>query len=342
LRAIDSGIKADEKLQQYTGTISFSQISRVNGERKSGLFKSVFDEVFLRLSKEDSGRELPAGWGRLKILDSTLVRLSLSMFSWAKYQKTTAGLKIHTEYDLLLDCPDKIVVSEGIVHDKKKMDEFVTKSGVTYIFDRAYLDYELYDSYCEKGIFFVTRLKSNAVFEVVEERKVRDGGKVLADKTVILGGGDKRMNHKLRIIQVVDSSNGELFYILTNRFDLTAEEIAEIYRLRWSIEIFFKWIKQHLKIKHFYGQNLNAVLIQIYSALILYCLLKIIHLMHCKKFNFLDMVRLIADNPWNTIASLIQLLTPSKTSAGRKRKDSDAFTQDDEFFKEFNSGNNLF
>ena len=111
------------------------------------------------------------------------------------------------------------------------------------------------------------------------------------------------MQHSVRIIQVIDSSNGDIFNIVTNRFDLTAEEIAQIYRLRWTIEIFFKWIKQHLKIKKFFGTSFNAVLNQVYSALILFCLLKLMHILVGIKYDFLKIARLIAGGLWNSLFS---------------------------------------
>ena len=127
------------------------------------------------------------------------------------------------------------------------------------------------------------------------------------------------MQHSLRVVEVIDSSTGEPFYIATNRFDLTGEEIAEIYRLRWQIELFFKWIKQHLKIKKFYGTSFNAVLNQIYTALILFCLLKLMHILVGTNHKFLQMVRLIAGGLWNTIAYLKESLSTVKPP-GHKRK----------------------
>lgn len=124
----------------------------------------------------------------------------------------------------------------------------------------------------------------------------------------------------MRIIQVIDSSNGELFYIVTNYFDLTAEEIAQIYRLRWNIETFFKWIKQHLKIKKLFGTSFNAVLNQIYSALILFCLLKLMRILVGTQHDFLKMVRFIASGPWNTVSLLQEDLAPKRSPPVLKRK----------------------
>ena len=319
LRAIESGILADQKLQKYTGTISFSQISRVNSNRETELFRRAFEEVFVKLNQQNGLRNIPLNYGKLRALDSTAVQLCLKLFPWATYRTNTGAVKIHTLYDIVSGCPEGIVLTKGLVHDKTKMSDFVVEPGATYVFDRAYLDHEEFDRCCDNGIFFVTRLKKNAVFEVLKENPVREKSPILSDKTVILGSANARMTNKVRLIQVIDSSNGEVFYIATNRFDLTAEEIADIYRLRWSIETFFKWIKQHLVIKKFYSTSFNGILIQIYCALILYCLLKLIHILHCAKFNFLKMYRLIANGLFNTLDYLIQCLTPTRPPPERKR-----------------------
>jgi hypothetical protein len=316
------GILSNEDLQQYTGTISYSQISRVNASRDVELFSSTFKAVSGKLIGMSGFGEIPKEYGILKAVDSTLVRLCLSMYPWAKYRSSTGGIKIHTLYDIMSSCPESIIVTEGLTHDKTKMADLINQPGVTYLFDRAYLDHKEFDRYCDEGILFISRLKKNAVFEVIESRPVKEGSNVLEDITVILGGDRARMKNPVRLIKVVDSSNGEEFYIVSNRFDLTAEEIAEIYRLRWQIELFFKWIKQNLKIKHFYGKSLNAILIQIYTALILYCILKIIHLRHCRKFGFLAMVRLLANSLFITLDYLIKCLTPTKPSTKPKRNPS--------------------
>jgi len=336
LEDIEIGIKSDMKLQEHTGTISDSQLSRVNSQRDPEVFKAVFDAMVRELGKHDGIRLIPGQYGILKVLDSTLVRLCTSLFPWANYRSTTAGVKIHTLYNLLLDAPEMIVLTEGALHDKKMMPEIITESGVTYIFDRAYLDHNLWDNYCENEIFFVSRLKDNAIFEVVGENFVADGSNVLSDKIVILGCNSKKMRFPVRLAEVIDSSNGEVFYIVTNRFDLTADEIADIYRLRWSIECFFKWIKQHLKIKKFYGTSFNAILNQIYSAMILYCLLKLFHILYCKKSDFLSMVRAIAYAPWYTLAELMLVLIPAKKQKRSKHKRFNWKEEYKDIIKEYN------
>ncbi|HOV27770.1 MAG TPA: IS4 family transposase [Pseudobacteroides sp.] len=191
----------------------------------------IFEATLAKLKKHHGVRIIPGSWGVLKALDSTIVRLSVTLFPWADYRDKTAAVKVHTLYDVLLGCPENIVMTEGIIHDKEKLKTFVTEPGITYLFDRAYIDYKEYDRYCKEGIFFISRLKKNAIINILNENFIPKGSTVLSDKEVILGCQSTQMQHSVRIIQVVDSSNGELFHIVTNRFDLTAEEIAQIYRL---------------------------------------------------------------------------------------------------------------
>lgn len=229
LRDIITGIEADNLLQQHTGTISYSQLCRKNSDREPEVFKRIFEASLAELKKHHGIRSIPGSWGTLKALDSSLIRLCISLFPWAKYRDTKAAVKVHVLYDILVGYPENIIVTEGILHDKDKMASFITKPSITYIFDRGYNDYKEYDKYCKEGIFFITRLKKNAVIEVVSENTVFKGGPVLCDKEVILGSFYTKMQHSLRIVEVVDSSTGEPFYIATNRFDLSAEELAEIY-----------------------------------------------------------------------------------------------------------------
>lgn len=319
LRHITADMEADESLQQYTGTISPSQLSRKNSERDPQIFQMIFEAVLAKLKRHHGIRVIPGSWGTLKVLDSTVVKLCLSLFPWATFRKTKAAVKMHTLYDISGGYPEGIQMTEGIIHDKNKMSSFLIVPGITYLIDRGYLDYQEYGRCCREDIFFITRLKKNAVMEVVSESAILEESPVLSDKEVILGGFYTRMQHSLRAVEVIDSSTGEPFFILTNRFDLMAEEIAEIYRLRWQIELFFKWIKQHLKIKKFYGTSYNAVLNQLYAALILFFLLKLMHILVGSKHDFLRLVRLIACGLWNTLDSLKDTLSMVKPP-GLKQK----------------------
>jgi len=154
----------------------------------------------------------------------------------------------------------------------------VEEDGALNVFDRAYVDYKKFDRYCENGTRFVTRLKKNALREVVEEIPVGPNTPIKRCQIVYLGKPTSyKMKHKLRLIETEDSE-GKSVVILTNDFELSPEEIGAIYRSRWQIELFFKWIKQHLKVKHFHGKSEQAVENQIFIALISYCLLKLMEL----------------------------------------------------------------
>ena len=319
LRDITSGIDADPNLKEYTGTISYSQISRKNSDRDPGVFEQMFRAVVSQVAQRQGIRDIPSTWGDLKILDATLIRVCLSLFPWAYYRQAVGAVKMHSLIDLVNGCPEKIVVTDGKVHDREKMNSFVTREDITYIFDRGYTDYEEYDRLCMEDIFFISRLKKNALMEVVSENQILRDSNVLLDKEVFLGGFYTRMKNPVRIIKVMDTTKGEAFFIVTNRFDLSAEEIAQIYRLRWRIELFFKWIKQHLKIKRFFGTSFNAVLNQIYAALILYCVLKLLHIQLGLGYNFLEIVRFIAGGLWNPFILLKETLKPTGKKATRRR-----------------------
>lgn len=320
LRDITTDIESDENLQKHTGTISFSQLSRKNSERDPQVFQMIFYAVLAKLNKHHGIRVIPGSWGILKALDATTMDLCLSLFPWAKFRKTKAAIKMHTLLDISGGYPEEIQITEGILHEKNTMSTFLTVPGITYLIDRGYVDYLEYDRCCKDGIFFITRLKKNAVMEVVNENAISSKSSVLSDKEVLLGGLNKRMQHTLRAVEVIDSSSSEHFFILTNRFDLTAEEIAEIYRLRWQIEIFFKWIKQHLKIKKFYGTSYNAVSNQLYSALILFFLLKLMHILVGTKFDFLKLVRLIANGLWNSLSNLKKILCKQRPPGNKQNR----------------------
>ena len=201
------------------------------------------------------------------------------------------------------------------------MDVLIDESDATYLMDRGYLDYRKYDDYCQRGIHFASRLKNNAAVEEVEERPTPEEAKIKRDVKVILGKGNKRMKHALRMIETTDS-HGRPVRIITNRFDLTAEELGEMYRSRWQIEIFFRWVKQNLKFTRFYGEDENAVMNQIWVCLIAYCLLLLMKLETATKFSLTELMVLLKklmNKPWKSLLDALNW-KPSRTSKGRQKK----------------------
>jgi len=197
------------------------------------------------------------------------------------------------------------------------------------VFDRGYIDYKKFDNYCEKGIRFVTRLKGNAVIEVVAELPVDPDGPIKKHQIVYLGKeGINMMKNPLRLVETEDTQ-GNPVIIITNDLKLKAEEIGTIYRYRWQIELFFKWIKQHLRVKHFYGTSEQAVKNQIFIALITYCLLLLLKLKVGYKGPLLTITRLIHTCLCDTFTSFVQKLyrKPKRRSKGRRRLNQEAIYQ---------------
>src|SRR5690625_3803837 len=170
-----------------------------------------------------------------------------------------------------LSYPDQAVITNAIKHDRGQLEVLIDDKACMYVFDRGYLDYERFDRMTDDGYFFVSRLRKNAVVRVLETFQLSSASNILSDEMVVVGTAQNRSENVFRRLKLLDSKGNELI-LLTNRFDLDADEIADIYKARWAIELFFKWMKQHLSIKRFYGHSEQAVHNQVYIAMIVYCL----------------------------------------------------------------------
>lgn len=215
--------------------------------------------------------------GRVFAIDATVIDLCLSVFWWANFKSTKAAVKLHTVLDLKTSIPEFVLITEGDVHDVNALDFFEIEKGSYYVMDKAYIDYmRLYRIHTEKA-FFVTRAKSNLDAKIVASREVMNSTGVLSDQSIVLTGqrSSKRYPAKLRLIKYYDAESEKFFFFLTNNFLLNALTIAELYKNRWFIELFFKWIKQHLKIKSFWGHSENAVKTQVWIAIATYVIVAI-------------------------------------------------------------------
>lgn len=215
--------------------------------------------------------------GRVFAIDATVIDLCLAVFWWASFRSTKAAVKLHTVLDLKTSIPEFILVTEGDVHDVKALDSFEIEKGSYYVMDKAYVDFKrLYRIHSERA-YFVVRAKTNLDANIVASRDVKKDTGILSDQTIVLAGqaSSKRYPEKLRLIQYYDAETGKLFFFLTNNFKLGALTVAKLYKNRWYIELFFKWIKQHLKIKSFWGQSENAVKTQIWIAIATYVIVAI-------------------------------------------------------------------
>ncbi len=259
---------------------SRSNFANANEKRNGKIFED-FAYYLIEQAKQSSITDIDFKLsidGNVYAFDSTTIDLCLSVFWWAEFRKTKGGVKLHTLYDIKTSIPCFIHISKASLHDVNTLDILTYESGGYYIFDKAYIDYVRLFRIHQSSAYFVTRAKTNFKFQRIYSRKANKLNGILLDQTVKLTGYyvSKSYPEKLRRIKYYDEQTGKKLEFITNNFELTAQEIAQLYKYRWKVELFFKWIKQHLKIKTFWGTSLNAVKIQIYSAVITYCLVALI------------------------------------------------------------------
>jgi hypothetical protein len=211
-------------------------------------------------------------------LDSSTIDLCLSLFPWAKFRKNKGAVKMHTQIDLRGSIPTFIEITDGKVHDVNILDLLILEPGAFYIMDRAYLDFERLHHMHQCLTYFVVREKRNFDYRRLYSNKVDKSKGFKCDQIIMLTGfyTSKKYPEKLRRIKYYDKSRDKTLVFITNNFVYDAEIIAQLYKERWKVELFFKWIKQHLKIKKFFGTSLNAVFTQIWIAVSIYLLVAII------------------------------------------------------------------
>jgi len=211
-------------------------------------------------------------------LDSTTIDLCLSVFPWAHFRKTKAAVKLHTLIDLKGNIPTFIHISDGKLHDVNILDELPIEAGSIYVMDRGYVDFERLHRITRSLAFFVTRAKSTFSFERIYSHTVDKSTGLICDQTIklLVPATAKKYPDKLRRIKYRDPDTGKVLVFLTNHFELPAKTIADLYKQRWQVELFFKWIKQNLRIKTFYGTSENAVKTQIWIAVSVYLMVAII------------------------------------------------------------------
>ena len=217
--------------------------------------------------------------GRFYAVDSTTIDLCMSVFRWAEFRRTKSGVKIHTQVDIVTEIPVFYRITNANVHDVNAMDWLTYEPLACYVFDRGYFDLARLFAIERSGAFFIIREKSRTAYEIVDGEDLLDGfDNVLRDQTVRFTGKRNRENYPYAIRRIVYYAEDlhRTFTYYTNNFYLKAKDIAMLYRYRWQVELFFRWIKQHLRVKTFWGENENAVRIQIHVAIITYCLVAII------------------------------------------------------------------
>ncbi len=207
--------------------------------------------------------------GKIYLLDASLIELTLSLFPWAKYQKTKGAAKLHVGLDADGYLPAFVDLTDGKEHEINHARELDLPRGSYLVFDRGYTDYTWYQDLTEDGVFFVTRLKSNAIVTPGKKRRGRKSPGVIKDREIRLG----KLPETFRLVTYRDEETDILYQFVTNALEIPAQTVADLYKARWQIELFFKWIKQNLKVKSFLGTSLNAVKTQLWIALCAYLVL---------------------------------------------------------------------
>lgn len=282
LRDIECCLRAMQEKLYHMGIrakVSRSTLAYANENRDWRIYcdfaQILIHEARQLYADEDFGLELEE---TVYALDSSTIDLCLSMFPWAHFRKTKSAIKLHTLLDLRGSIPSFIAITDGKVHDVNILDVLIPEPGAIYIMDKAYLDFERLYILHQCSAFFITRAKTNTGLKRLYSHPVDKSTGVIYDQIVVLTGfyAKKAYPEKLRRIKFFDSETGKKLVFLTNQFSFPAEIIAALYRYRWQVELFFKWIKQHLRIKAFYGTSENAVKTQIWIAISVYVLVAII------------------------------------------------------------------
>lgn len=281
LQGICLCLKAHKKKLYHLGikqNVAVSTLSRANEKRDWRIFADFADYLISLVRPLYSGRDIPKVDidNEVFALDSTSISVSINLCVWAQGKYSRGAVKMHALLNLRGSIPEFILVTDGKYHDSNALDMIIPQPGAIYLMDKAYLDLEALFRINQAGAFFVTRAKSSLRYEIVEQNFNidRDTG-LRTDRTIrlVVPRSRKLYPEKLRLVEFYDSQNDELIVFLTNNFEVTPLEVANLYKNRWQIEVFFKWIKQNLVIKRLWGYSPNAVRIHVWIAICTYLII---------------------------------------------------------------------
>jgi hypothetical protein len=283
---------------------SRATLARVNEKQPAALYEAIFHKLLKRCRQFAPGHRFKFN-GKLYLLDATVIDLCLSVFPWAKFRKAKGAIKLHLGLDGDGYLPEFVNLTEGNSHENNWAKALKLPCGSMAVFDMGFTDYSWYQTLMENGIFFVTRLKCNARIKYFYKRRGRKASGITIDQTILLGN----ITQPLRMVACRDPETGKEYRFVTNADHLDAKTIADLYKERWQIELFFKWIKQNLKIKTFLGTSRNAVLTQIWIALCVYLLLAFLKFKAKLGISMQQMLRLLQLNLFER-RNLIELFKP--------------------------------
>jgi len=328
LRDIEACLRAMQSRLYHMGIrsrVSKSTLADANENRDWRIYAD-FAQVLIHIArglyaKEEFGIELDQ---TVYALDSTTIDLCLSLFPWAKFRKHKAGVKLHTLLDLRGNIPTFIRITEALIHDVNILDDIIPEAGAFYIMDRGYLDFARLYRFHQCLAFFVTRTKENFQFRRLYSHPIDKSTGLRCDQTIVLTGfySSKDYPERLRRIRYVDEETEQNLVFLTNCFTLPTITIAQLYKCRWQVELFFKWIKQHLRIKTFFGTTKNAVKTQIWIAISVYVLVAIIKKQLNLDLNLYTILQILSVTLFEKVP-IVQVLM----EAGYKTDDTDFCNQ---------------
>jgi len=323
LRGLEAAWNANRQHHYHlgTGTIARSTLADANKTRPANIFAEAFALIagLLDRTMRKEGRAM------LQLIDSTPIPLG-KLCDWAKSNGRIRGMKVHVVYDPDTDQPRLIAITDANVNDAEIGRTIIIVPGATYVFDKGYCHYGWWRAIAAAGSFFVTRPKSNMGLTLVEKRPLAatqgDGFSVLEDAEVRFSSkGDSKLPIRLRRIKLKRHEGGGTIDLLTNDMQRSAVEIAALYKSRWQIELFFRWLKQHLRIRKFLGNNENAIRLQIIAAMIAYALVRIAARMHRCTIPILRFVDLVAQCVFDR-RDIARIDKPPPVNAGRRRSRS--------------------
>ena len=288
----------------FRSTIAHSTLADANRERDWRIYADLAQSLITRARRlyadEPLGVELDQ---TVYALDSTTIDLCLSLFPWARFRSTKAAIKLHTLLDLRGPIPTMIAISDGKQADVRVLDDLLPEPGAFYVIDRGYVDFQRLYRFVLAGAFFVTRTKAGVQLNRLESRPVDQSTGVRSDHIVWLSTPHSAAHYpdRLRRVSYKDPENGKALVFLTNNFDLPALTIAKLYKCRWQVELFFKWIKQNLRIKHFFGTTDNAVKTQVWIAVCVYVLVAIVRRQLGLEISLSQLLQILSVNVFEQI-----------------------------------------
>ena len=316
LRDIVENVSAQAHRLYHLGSakLTRSNLSRINEDKPYALYEALAGKLLNRCQRMAPGHKFRFK-NPLYSLDASTIDLCLSVFPWASFRSTKGAIKLHVGLNHDGYLPEFVTITEGKTSDVEMVRTLTFPSGSIVVVDRGYNDYDWYNQLTEKGVFFVTRRKANAQYRVINRQPVLKNKGMTSDQTIRLTSiqAAKKCPSRLRRVGYRDIDTGKHYIFLTNNFKLSARSIADIYKARWHVELFFKWIKQNLKIKSFIGTSKNAVMTQIWIAMCVYLLLafikfqskmnktmqQILRLLQLNLFEKRDLMALLRGDPHN-------------------------------------------